>query len=65
MKLLSTKEIAEILGLTRKTIYMWKWRKKNLPFIKVGKSVRVRKEDLAAFITKNTRNPTKEKAEEK
>lgn len=64
MKLLTVKEIAQILGLSRKTIYNWHWRKKNLPFVKVGKkSVRIYESDLNAFLLKSTRQPTKEKAQ--
>jgi len=57
MKLLSVKKIAEILELTPKTIYMWKWRRQNLPFIKVGKSVRVREKDLEDFLKRRTVHP--------
>lgn len=52
-KLLNVHQAAEILGIKSKTLYQWKWLKKHLPFIKIGKSLRVSARDLNEFINKN------------
>ena len=51
-RLLTIKEIAKILSIRPKTIYQWKWLKKNLTFIKIGRSLRVSEIDLIEFIKK-------------
>ena len=55
-KLLNMKQVSEILGIKQKTLYQWKWQNTNLPFVKVGKSLRVSQEDLLRFIQKNKTN---------
>jgi len=52
-KLLNINQTAEILGIKPKTLYQWKWLKKHLPFIKIGRSLRVSAKDLNKFISKN------------
>jgi excisionase family DNA binding protein len=49
-KLLTVKELSTILNLKPETIYQWSWLKKNLPFVKIGKALRVSEIDLAEFI---------------
>ncbi len=49
-KLLNIKQTAEILGIQPNTLYQWKWLKVHLPFVKVGKSLRVSERDLLKFI---------------
>jgi len=51
-RLLRVKEIAKILGIKPATIYQWSWLKRHLPFVKIGKSLRVSEKDLAEFIEK-------------
>jgi len=58
-KLLSVQQVSEILGVKPKTLYEWKYRKQNLPFVKVGKSLKIREQDLFDFIQKNTKKPEK------
>lgn len=54
--LLSRYEAAHFLGIKPQTLAVWKSNKRyNLPCIKVGRSVRYRKEDLEAFIAANVR----------
>ena len=55
MKLLTIREVARILSLSERTLYQWSWLKKNLPFIRVGRSLRVSEEDLLLLIRKNKR----------
>ena len=56
-KLINVKEASEILGLKVKTLYQWKWRKQHLPFVKVGKSLKISEKDLMDFIEKGKRFP--------
>jgi excisionase family DNA binding protein len=49
-KLLNVKQVAEALSVAPKTVYMWRWKRKNLSFIKVGGSVKVSEKDLMDFI---------------
>jgi len=62
-KLMTIREAAQLLGIRERTLYQWSWLRRSLPFVKVGKSLRIREKDLVAFIEKNTRNPTKERTE--
>jgi len=62
-KLLNVREASEILGVKAKTLYEWKYRKQNLPFVKIGKSLKIREQDLLDFIEKNTKKPEELSAE--
>jgi len=48
-KLLTTQEVADYLGLTRRTIYTY-IESKTLPAVKIGKEWRVKESELQAFI---------------
>ena len=52
-RLLNVNEASEILGLKPRTLYQWSWLKKHLPFVKIGKLLRVSERDLTDFIKKN------------
>lgn len=56
-KLLTVKQAAEILEINPKTLYQWRWFRKHLPFVKVGKSLRVSEKDLMEFIEKRREMP--------
>jgi len=58
-KLLNMKQVSEILGIKPKTLYQWKWLKTNLPFVKVGGSLKISESDLIDFISQNKRPPIK------
>ena len=48
---MTTKEAAEYLGVAPNTLLMWRCTKRyGLPYYKVGRLVRYRREDLDAFI---------------
>jgi excisionase family DNA binding protein len=50
-KLLTPKETAAILRVSPGTLAVWRCVKRYaLPFVKVGRSVRYREEDIAAFL---------------
>ena len=49
--LLEPSEVSRILGVTVKSLAVWRCTKRYaLPYIKVGKSVRYRSEDVQTFI---------------
>lgn len=52
-KLLSRKEAASYLKLMPQTLAVWACTKRyDLPYIKIGRSIRYRQADLDAFINK-------------
>ncbi|MCX6083081.1 MAG: helix-turn-helix domain-containing protein, partial [Chloroflexi bacterium] len=51
--LLNANEIAEILGVSRATVFVL-WSRNELPAVRIGKSIRCRPGDLADFIDANT-----------
>lgn len=53
MQLLTVMEVAMILGISPSTLYQWSWLRKNLPFVRVGGALRIRKVDLEQFIREN------------
>jgi excisionase family DNA binding protein len=53
-RLLSVKESAERLGLKPATIRAWLLRRKNLPFVRCGRAVRIPAEAVERFIQENT-----------
>ncbi|MFB9222327.1 helix-turn-helix domain-containing protein [Paracoccus cavernae] len=54
-RLLTQKEVAEILGVSEKWIERDRWVERRIPFTKIGRSVRYRAADLNAYIDANTR----------
>ena len=53
-QLLTTQEAADYLGLKLNTLERWRSQEPNkLPFVKIGRTVKYRLEDLQKFITKN------------
>jgi len=50
-KLLTQKELAEYLQVTEVTL--WKWRKKGMPYVKAGKSVRYDKDQVMRWLEEN------------
>jgi len=57
-QLLTVKEAADILNISRATIYLIMAESK-LPYVKVRGGRRIRKEDLEMYIQKNTSKPVK------
>lgn len=54
-KLLTRQQAAEFLGLAVVTLEVWASSQRyDLPYIKVGRAVRYRREDLEAFLERNT-----------
>lgn len=61
--LLNLREASCLLGITAKTLYQWRWRRQHLPFIKVGRALRISERDLNKFIEKMKEPPLNEKKE--
>lgn len=56
--LLTRQEAADYLGLKKVTLESWACNMRyNLPYIKVGRMVRYRIEDLDAFMKERTQRP--------
>jgi excisionase family DNA binding protein len=52
-KLLTTDEVAEMTGLSPETLAQWRWLKKGIPFVRLGKKcVRYRQSDIDAWLAK-------------
>lgn len=52
--LLNQEETARILGVSPKWLERDRWVGASIPFVKVGRGVRYRASDLAAFVEANT-----------
>lgn len=58
VKFLTIEDVAEMLQVTRTTIYNLK--KKGLPFIKLGKNIRFNQDEVIDWILANSRESSKE-----
>ena len=59
--LLTTREAADLLGLSPRTLQGYRYRgapDPGLPFVKFGQSVRYRRRDVLAFVDARTRSST-------
>lgn len=58
-KLLTSKETARILGLSSRTLDVWRCTgRSHVPFIKIGRSVRYRLSDIESYIQHQTMTQT-------
>lgn len=59
-KLLTPAQAAELLGISVDTLSTWRCKKRyDLPYVKVGRSVKYREDDVHAFIESRVRKPVK------
>ncbi len=57
--LLTANEVSRILGVTPGTLAVWRATKRyDLPYVKSGRLVRYREEDVEAFITSRLNGET-------
>ena len=50
--LMTPEEVAEYLGVSKETLNVWRCTKRyNLPYVKTGRLVRYRAEDVTSFVT--------------
>jgi predicted site-specific integrase-resolvase len=54
---LREKETAKTLGVAVQTLRNWRHLRKGPPYIKLGRAIRYRDEDLAAFLEKHRVTP--------
>ncbi len=53
--LLNVEQAAEILGTTAATLGVWRCKRTvNIPYVKIGRSVRYRLSDLESYIAQQT-----------
>jgi excisionase family DNA binding protein len=52
---LTVKQVADRLGVRPATVRAWIFRRENLDFVKVGRSVRISEETVEEFINSNMR----------
>lgn len=59
MKLLTTKEVAERLGISEAALAIWRSTGRvRLPFVRIGRAVRYRPSDIEEWLARQTVNPT-------
>jgi len=58
----TTKQAAEILGLKPTTLEVWRTRGDGPVYMKIGRAVRYRREDLESFMEAARRSSTSERA---
>jgi excisionase family DNA binding protein len=57
VKLLTTKQVSKLLGISEQTLAIWRCNKRYaLPYVKVGRYVRYNLGDVMAFIKSRTIN---------
>jgi excisionase family DNA binding protein len=59
IKFLTIEDVADMLQVTRTTVYNLK--KKGLPFIKIGKNIRFSQEEVINWVMNSARESSKEK----
>ena len=57
-KLLNTREVADLLGISPNTLDIWRTKNRGPRFIKGGRYVRYQQTDLENFIKDNKRGPS-------
>ncbi len=60
--LLSNEKAADFLGVASSTLPRWRWSRTGPPFLRVGRSIRYRVEDLQSWL-ESRRVETKDQAE--
>lgn len=60
--LMTQEEVSEFLRVPLKTLYQWRcYNKYDLPFVKFGRGVRYRREDVEAFVERHLTEGRKKK----
>ncbi|GAA2448470.1 helix-turn-helix domain-containing protein [Streptomyces macrosporus] len=58
-RLLTSDEVAEILGVDRRTVPQWRYRGYGPDWVKIGTHVRYRPQDVEAYIAAHVRKPSR------
>ena len=56
-ELMTARQTARILGVSTETLRKWRARRTCLPYVRVGRHIRYRAADVAAFIERGTVMP--------
>lgn len=63
IELLSTEQAAQTLGVTPGTLMVWRCTKRYpLPFVRIGRKIRYRQDDIVKFIESRTSSGISEPA---
>jgi hypothetical protein len=54
------KKVEEVLGVPVSTLAYWRFEGTHLPFVKMGRMVRYRKQDIIDFVNNNVHTSTSE-----
>ena len=52
--LMNEKEVSSFLGIKAQTLSVWRMRKEKIPFVRIGRRIAYRKEDVERFLKVNT-----------
>lgn len=58
--LASPNQVSEYTGIPTNTLAFWRFEGTHLPFVKMGRLIRYRREDVLTFINENLFNSTAE-----
>ena len=56
-ELMTATQVARILGVSTETLRKWRAKRKCLTFVRVGRHIRYRAADVAAFVEQGTVMP--------
>ena len=56
-ELMTATQVARILGVSTETLRKWRAKRKCLTFVRVGRHIRYRAADVAAFVERGTVMP--------
>ena len=52
--LMNEKEVASFLGLKPQTLAIWRMRKEKIPFVRIGRRIAYRREDVEKWLESRT-----------
>lgn len=56
-ELMTAQQVARLLGVSTETLRKWRAKRKCLPYVRVGRHIRCRAADVAAFVEQGTVMP--------
>ena len=56
-ELMTAQQVARLLGVSTETLRKWRAKRKCLPYVRVGRHIRYRAADVAAFVERGTVMP--------
>ncbi|RYQ43982.1 helix-turn-helix domain-containing protein [Bifidobacterium thermophilum] len=54
---MTAQQVARLLGISTETLRKWRAKRKCLPYVRVGRHIRYRAADVAAFVEQRTVMP--------